>query len=136
MISDGCNDNCGCYFKDCMKISMGIDLGIDSKKLSFLIKRLRGETSQRQFAVEISKRLGCKISYAAIRQWEAEETLPNEQNLAIFAKLSGKSLQRLRQELKPDPNIKEILENLYSELNTSQQLELASKLLIHAKKAI
>ena len=59
------------------------------ERLAFLIKKLRGEKSQRQFA----KILG--VSYAAIRSWEESESMPGLTSLEKIAAYSNQSVQEL-----------------------------------------
>ena len=64
------------------------------ERLSRLIKNLRGEKSQRQFA----KVLG--VSYAAIRSWEECESMPGLNSLEKIAIYSNQSLEELLNYLK------------------------------------
>jgi transcriptional regulator with XRE-family HTH domain len=52
------------------------------ERLSSLIRKLRGDKSQRQFA----KSLG--VSYAAVRSWEESESMPGLTSLGKIADYS------------------------------------------------
>ncbi len=64
------------------------------ERLSSLIKKLRGDRSQRQFA----KLLG--VSYAAIRSWEECESMPGVSSLSKIASYSHQSVEELLNYLK------------------------------------
>ena len=59
------------------------------ERLSSLIKKLRRNKSQRQFA----KLLG--VSYAAVRSWEERESMPSVKNLTKIADYSNQTLEDL-----------------------------------------
>lgn len=59
------------------------------EKLGDLIRKLRGEQSQRTFA----KSLG--VSFASVQAWENGDSMPSTENLAIVAQKSGYTLQGL-----------------------------------------
>lgn len=59
------------------------------QRLAELIKGLRGELTQREFA----KRLG--VTYGAIQSWENAEVTPSSTNLVKIADYTGLSLQEL-----------------------------------------
>ncbi|MBE9225338.1 helix-turn-helix transcriptional regulator [Phormidium sp. LEGE 05292] len=59
-------------------------------KLAKLVKELRGEKSQRNFA----KLLG--VSYYAVQTWEKQAALPDEKNLQKLADLKGWTLLQLQ----------------------------------------
>lgn len=59
------------------------------ERLSSLIKNLRGERSQRNFAKSIG------VSYASIRTWEEGESMPSVTNLKKIASYSNQSVEQL-----------------------------------------
>lgn len=63
------------------------------ERLSRLIKKLRGDRSQRSFA----KSLG--VSYASIRTWEEGESMPGIASLQKIAEYSNQSIEELLQYL-------------------------------------
>ena len=67
------------------------------EKLGDLIKKLRGDRSQRTFA----KSLG--VSFASIQAWENRDSMPSTQNLAVIAGKSGYTLQGLISYLEDRP---------------------------------
>lgn len=66
------------------------------ERLAVLIKRLRGDKSQRQFA----KVLG--VSYAAVRSWEESESMPGLKSLEKIADYSNQTLEELLEYLKDE----------------------------------
>lgn len=66
------------------------------ERLSSLIRKLRGDKSQRQFA----KSLG--VSYAAVRSWEESESMPGLVNLGKIADYSNQTLEEVLQYLKDE----------------------------------
>jgi transcriptional regulator with XRE-family HTH domain len=66
------------------------------ERLSSLIRKLRGDKSQRQFA----KFLG--VSYAAVRSWEESESMPGLNSLEKIADYSNQTLEELLQYLKDE----------------------------------
>lgn len=66
------------------------------ERLSSLVKKLRNDKSQRQFA----KSLG--VSYAAIRSWEESESMPGLKSLEKIAAYSNQSLEELLDYLKDE----------------------------------
>ena len=67
------------------------------EKLGDLIKKLRGDRSQRTFA----KSLG--VSFASIQAWENRDSMPSTQNLAVIEGKSGYTLQGLISYLEDRP---------------------------------
>ena len=63
------------------------------QRLAELIKDLRGELTQREFA----KRLG--VTYGAIQSWENAEVTPSSTNLVKISDYTGLSLQELMSSL-------------------------------------
>lgn len=63
------------------------------QRLAELIKGLRGELTQREFA----KRLG--VTYGAIQSWENAEVTPSSTNLVKISDYTGLSLQELMSSL-------------------------------------
>lgn len=59
------------------------------EKLGDLIKKLRGNQSQRAFA----KSFG--VSFASVQAWENGDSMPSTENLALIANKSGYTLQGL-----------------------------------------
>lgn len=59
-------------------------------RLANLVKELRGDKSQRNFA----KLLG--VSYYAVQSWEKQAALPDEKNLQKLADLKGWTLLQLQ----------------------------------------
>ena len=66
------------------------------ERLSSLVKKLRDDKSQRQFA----KSLG--VSYAAIRSWEESESMPGLKSLEKIAAYSNQTLEELLDYLKDE----------------------------------
>lgn len=66
------------------------------ERLAVLIKKLRGDKSQRQFA----KVLG--VSYAAVRSWEESESMPGLKSLEKIADYSNQTLEELLEYLKDE----------------------------------
>ncbi|MCU0524547.1 MAG: helix-turn-helix domain-containing protein [Elainella sp. Prado103] len=66
---------------------------IAKERLAQLIKDLRGDSTQREFA----RRLG--TSYTAVQDWEKQIRLPGEKNLKRIAEAQGWTLQKLRQHI-------------------------------------
>lgn len=58
-------------------------------RLASLIRKLRGDQSQRAFA----KTLG--VSFASIQSWENGDAMPSTENLTHIAKKSGYTIQGL-----------------------------------------
>lgn len=65
------------------------------ERLALLLKELRGERTQREFA----KHLG--TSYTSLQDWEKKIRLPREKNLILIAKLKGWSQDELLRFLFP-----------------------------------
>jgi transcriptional regulator with XRE-family HTH domain len=77
------------------KIYFGLLVDISAEeRLSSLVKKLRGEKSQRQFA----KVLG--VSYAAVRSWEESESMPGLNSLEKIAAYSNQTVEELLEYLK------------------------------------
>lgn len=76
-------------------ISSYLDLFMDkSQRLSELVKNIRGERTQRQFAKQIG------VSFAAVRSWEEGESYPVLENLGKIASACGMTLEELLAYLK------------------------------------
>ena len=60
-----------------------------TERIANLIKKLRGNKSQRQFA----RVLG--VSYASIRSWEQSESMPSLQSLQLIAAYSNQRIEEL-----------------------------------------
>lgn len=73
-----------------------------SERLQKLIKKLRGERSQRQFA----KVLG--VSYASLRTWEEGESAPLLPNLEKIAKYINQPIEELLNYLNGDSDLDKI----------------------------
>ncbi|CAN1211897.1 Helix-turn-helix transcriptional regulator [Tumidithrix helvetica PCC 7403] len=58
-------------------------------RLALLIKQLRGNATQKEFA----KMIG--VTYGAIQSWEDAEVTPGASNLTKIAKIAGFSLEEL-----------------------------------------
>ena len=67
-----------------------------TERLASLIKKLRGDKSQRQFA----RVLG--VSYAAVRSWEESESMPGLSSLEKIAAYSNQSLKDLLDYIKDE----------------------------------
>lgn len=67
------------------------------EKLGDLIKKLRGDQSQRTFA----KSLG--VSFASVQAWENGDSMPSTENLAVVAERAGYTLQGLIAHLEDRP---------------------------------
>ena len=67
------------------------------EKLAELIRRLRGDQSQRAFA----KTLG--VSFASIQSWENGDAMPSTENLAAIAQKAGYTLEGLIAHLEDRP---------------------------------
>jgi transcriptional regulator with XRE-family HTH domain len=65
-----------------------MDVGA-KEKLAKLVKELRNDTSQKEFA----KSLG--VTYSAIQSWENAEVTPSSENLIRISKAAGYSLEEL-----------------------------------------
>jgi transcriptional regulator with XRE-family HTH domain len=63
--------------------------GFAKKNLAELLKILRNNDTQRQFA----KRLG--TSYTSVQNWEKQIRLPSEKNLQRIAQLQGWTYEKL-----------------------------------------
>jgi len=100
---------------------------LQQDRLSGLLKELRGEVSQRQYA----KRLG--VSYSALRSWEDLESVPGLQKLEVIASFKGWTLEQLLDYLRgqelDDGVTFDHLADLASRLPDSKRLKLAKLLL-------
>lgn len=90
------------------------------ERLSNLIKELRGERSQRNFA----KSLG--VSYASVRTWEEGESMPSVKNLKKIAKYSNQSVEELLNHLSGEGENK-------SSINKVPSLKIAEEVIPYIK---
>ncbi len=72
-----------------MAVLVIVDDKLARKHLAKLLKELRGNSTQRQFA----KQLG--TSYTALQDWEKQICLPNDKNLKRIAQLKGWTQEEL-----------------------------------------
>ncbi len=98
------------------------------ERLSRLVKKLRGDKSQRQF----SKILG--VSYAAIRSWEEGESMPGLNSLEKIAQYSNQSLEQLLNYLKNTGEDKSQVSSLPS-FSLAEELIPAVKKLSRSEKS-
>lgn len=75
------------------------------QRLANLVRELRGEKSQRNFA----KLLG--VSYYAVQSWEKQAVWPDDDNLQKLADLKGWSLSELQVYLQVPTNAEEVADD-------------------------
>ncbi len=73
-------------------------------RLGALLRELRGERSQRQYAPQLSRELervgGTPIGYSALRSYEESESEPSIEVFQVVAQLKGWNLDELMQHLR------------------------------------
>lgn len=89
-------------------------------KLASLIKNLRSNTSQRQFAKSLN------VSFASVQAWESGDSMPSTENLAAIASKAGYTIEGLIAHLDDQPMPKTVgMEQIIMQIRVMPAKELA-----------